>query len=100
MTEVGEHITEQVDGALAGLGVGAFVSQPGCVDVLLDLYAATDGTPLRPFVAASLARISKVNLVEVQEFRAVLLEIAAMAVVAGAVDVEVDDPAPAVLDAA
>jgi hypothetical protein len=100
MTEVGDHITEQVDGALAGLGAGPFVSQASCVDVLLDLYAATDGTAMQPVIAAGLARISKVNLVEADEFRVLLLEIAALAAVAGAVDLDADGAMSAELDLA
>ncbi len=86
MTEVGDHITGQVDGALAAMGHGPFVSQASCVDVLLDLYAVADGTVLQPLVAAALARISKVNLVEAGRFRSVLLELAAMAAVAHAAE--------------
>jgi hypothetical protein len=92
MTQVRDDISEQVAGALAGLGDGPFVAQADCVDVLLDLYRAADGTPMQPLVAASLAGISRVNLVPVGDFRRVLVDITALAAVAAAVE-DVDDGA-------
>jgi hypothetical protein len=72
-------ISEIVDAALASRDHQVLLSQGRCVDVLLDLYGATDDVGLRWSIADRLDEIRFLNAVEAGEFRADLAAILAIA---------------------
>ena len=71
--------------ALDAIGDQVLLSQGHCVDVLLDLYCATDDIGLRWSIADRLTELSHLAAVPAQEIRADLEAIIAIAEGCGAI---------------
>ena len=70
MTNQLATIQSIVDTALAGVADQLLVHKGRCVDIYLDLYAATDDLGLRWSLTERLDEIRHLSLVDVAEFRA------------------------------
>ena len=74
--------------AIEAIGDQVLLSQGRCVDVLLDLYCATDDVGLRWSIADRLREISHVTAVLAEDIRADLEAI--MAIAEGSAAIELD----------
>ena len=77
-----------VRGAMAAFAGHAVISQRQCVDVLLDLYNASDSVDLRSAVCDQLSGIRVLGAVLAAEMRACLETIVELATTRGAIDLE------------
>jgi hypothetical protein len=75
-----KQLTDIAEAALVRIGDQALLSQGHCVNVLLDLYTATEDVGLRWTIAERLNDIRFLNAVEGDEIRADLSAILAIAV--------------------
>jgi hypothetical protein len=81
-------ITTIADEAIAWIGDQVLLSQGHCVNVLLDMYTATDDVGLRWSIAERLDEIRFLSMVEAKELRADIDAIVEIATSPEAADLE------------
>jgi hypothetical protein len=78
LTHLQDALAAQLGAAFAELAASDFISQGRCVDILLDLYCATEDDVLRRVISDGLDEIRHVKLVRCFDMRACLLLVTAL----------------------